>query len=98
MGIEEDKEIQKTVEFALLQQRVDLLEKWRSGYEEAQNQKWENFDKKIDKFVENITLQITSLTTQLNDQKTNWTARVPWWLTTMITGLCSALVYMLTRK
>lgn len=96
LGEHEDKDQQKAIEFALLQQRVDLLEKWKSGYEEAQNQRWENFDKKIDKFTENFTKQFAELTAQLNEQKNNWFNRVPWWITLLFGSMASIIVYLFT--
>ncbi len=86
----ENEEQKKAIEFALLQQRVDILEKWKSGYEEAQNQRWEHFEKKFDKFVETITEKI-------NEQKSNWITRVPWYVTLLFGGMMSTIVYLLTK-
>lgn len=98
LGETEDKEQEKAIKFALLEQRVDILEKWKSGYEEAQNQKWEAFEKKMDKNFDNITSQIISLTNQINEQKSNWFNKVPWFISLLFSGLISACVYLIAKK
>ena len=97
LGEQEDKEIQSAINLALVQQRVDNLEKWKCGYEEAQNQRWNNFEQKMDKFVDNLTAQMTSMTTKLNDQKDNWMSKPPYWVTAMFSALVGLVVYLITK-
>jgi len=97
MGENEDRETQSAINMALLQQRVQGLEQWKCGYEEAQNQRWNNFEKKMDKFVENLTVQITSMNTKLNDQKDNWMSKPPYWVTAMFSALVGLVVYLVTK-
>jgi len=69
MGENEDKEIQAAINLALVQQRVKSLEQWKCGYEEAQNQRWDNFEKKMDKFVDNLTIQVNNFSSTNNKSK-----------------------------
>lgn len=109
MGENENKEVQKAIDSALMSKRVGDLERWKDVYEKSQQEKFERIqeenkkerlqlENKLDRFMENLSKQIADLTTQLNNQKDNWLSKPPWWLTILITGLCSALVYMITRN
>ena len=95
--LQEDKELQSAINLALVQQRVSNLESWKSGYEEAQNQRWNNFEKKIDKLFDNLTTQMTSMTSQLNNQKDNWMSKPPYWVTAMFSALVGLVVYLVTK-
>lgn len=109
LGETEDKEqTTKAIEFALLKQEVDNLKVWKCSYEDSQNQKLERmqeenkkerlkFEEKLDKFMEGLTKQISELTIQLNNQKTDWSKRVPWPLMLLVTSLSSMVVYLLTK-
>jgi len=109
MGENEDKEVQKAIDSALMSKRITDLERWKDVFEKSSQEKIERmqeenkkerilFEEKLDKFMENLTKQISELTTKLNNQKDSWMSKPPWWLTALITSLCSALVYMITRK
>jgi len=109
MGENEDKEVQKAIDSALMSKRITDLERWKDVFEKSSQEKIERmqeenkkerilFEEKLDKFMENLTKQISELTTQLNNQKTNWMSKAPWPLVALITSLFSALVYMLTKK
>ena len=109
MGENEDKEVQKAIDTGLMSKRITELERWKDVFEKSSQEKIERmqeenkkerilFEEKLDKFMENLTKQISELTTQLNNQKTNWMSKAPWPLVALITSLFSALVYMLTKK
>ena len=109
MGENEDKEVQKAIDSALMSKRITDLERWKDVFEKSSQEKIERmqeenkkerilFEEKLDKFMENLTKQISELTTKLNNQKDSWMSKPPWWLTALITSLYSALVYMITRK
>lgn len=109
MGENEDREQQKAIEFALLDQRVVSLERWKDAYEKAQQDKFERmqeenknerlkFEEKLDKFMENISSQIADLSIRLNNQKDNWLQRPPFWVSAVFTGLISLVVYLVTKK
>ena len=95
--LQEDKELQSAINLALVQQRVSNLESWKSGYEEAQNQRWLNFEQKIDKNFETLAIQMASMATKLNDQKDKWMSKPPYWVTAMFSALVGLVVYLVTK-
>jgi len=55
-------------------------------------------DEKTKELMNQFASQFTTLAEQLNTQKNNWMSKPPWWLTALISGLISTIVYLLTRK
>jgi hypothetical protein len=112
MGEIEEKQQKAAIEFALMEKRVGDLEHWKELYEKLQQEKFEKmqeenrqerikFEEKLDKFMENLTTQITILTNKFNEQKDSWLSKPPWWLTILITVLCTItsglVVYLVTK-
>lgn len=97
----ENEEQKKAIEIALLGQRVNQLEQWKSAHEEAQTQRMERLEEDTNKKIERIEATISKFIEKIDAQKANWMKNPPWALVILITSLCtvtgSLIVYLVTH-